>query len=306
MDLSTGASLFKNKKMSRFRLVNYFLLIAGSLVVKLSFGQGDTVSLFIRNEILTFNDGQVLHRKVFNTSNELQPSSSLIVLNDNQPVNIKVINLDSLSHRFQMGSFYSSGEILPNDTLVVGFNSIPAGIYRYFDPSSAPFNVYQGLSGIVHVKSSNDIIPYFYWNVQEHQSAWDTLFVQGFVPDLAQYDPDYFTINGKSDPDINQDTLARITGSVGEEVRILMVNSGLSIHSMHFHGYHAEIMESSKYPSHSGRSKDTFPLYPKEYLLLRLIPDKPGEYPIHDHNLVAVTGGGIYHAGMFSTILIAP
>jgi hypothetical protein len=292
--------------MSRFRLVNSFLLLAVSLIGMLSYGQGDTVSLTIRNEFLTFNDGQVLHRKVFNTSNDLQPNSSLITLNENQPVYVKVINLDSLAHRFQMGTFYASGDILPNDTLFVGFTSIPAGIYRYFDPSSAPFNEYQGLSGILHVKSSNDTIPYFYWNVQEHQSEWDTLFVQGIVPDLGQYNPDYFSINGKADPDINQDTLARITGNVGQEIRIIMVNSGLSIHSMHFHGYHAEIMESSKFPSHSGRSKDTFPLYPEEYLLLRLIPDKPGEYPIHDHNLVAVTGGGIYHAGMFSTILIAP
>jgi hypothetical protein len=36
------------------------------------------------------------------------------------------------------------------------------------------------------------------------------------------------------------------------------------------------------------------------------VPDKPGEYPIHDHNLVAVTGGGMYHAGMISTIVVTP
>jgi hypothetical protein len=292
--------------MGHFRYVSFFLLSALLLVGMISYSQNDTVSLVIRNELLTFNDGQVFQRKVFNTTSDFQPSSALLVLNGNQPVYFRVINLDTLAHRFQSGTFYSSGVIQPNDTLDVGFNAIPVGIYRYVDPSTSPFDEYLGLSGILHVKSSTDTYPYFYWNVQEYQSEWDTLLLQGIIPDIAQYDPDYFTINGKSEPDINQDTLARITGNVGQELRIVMVNSGLSIHSMHFHGYHSDILESSKYPSHSGRSKDTFPLYPKEYLLLRLIPDKPGEYPIHDHNLVAVTGGGIYHAGMFSTILIAP
>jgi hypothetical protein len=292
--------------MSRFLWLKCFLVCLLSFATMTSFSQTDTIALLIRNEVLTFNDGQVLQRKVFNNTNNFQPSSSLVVLNENQQVYFNVVNLDSVVHRFQIGTLYSSGPIQPNDTLLIGFNSIPSGIYRYVDPTNAPLNEYLGLSGILHVKSSTDTFPSFYWNVQEHQSEWDPIISQGTSPDLAEYNPDYFTINGKSDPDINLDTLARITGNVGQEIRIIMVNSGISIHSMHFHGYHAEIIESSKFPSHLGRSKDTFPLYPKELLHLRLIPDKPGEYPIHDHNLVAVTGGGIYHSGMFSTILIAP
>jgi FtsP/CotA-like multicopper oxidase with cupredoxin domain len=271
-----------------------------------SFAQADTVYLSINNVLLNFNDGQTLQRKTFNATVNTEPSSSFLFLNENQPYVFIVANVDSLAHRFQIGSFYTSGLIQPNDSVQIEFPNLPVGVHRYFDPSDAPLNEYVGLTGMIHVKGSGDTTPYFYWNIQEHASEWEVVLNQGNTPDWSQYNPDYFTINGKSDPDINTDTLARITGNVGQELRIVMMNNGLSIHSMHFHGYHAELIQSTQHPDHVGRLKDTFPLYPKEFIVLRLVPDKPGEYPIHDHNLVAVTGGGVYHAGMFTTILITP
>ena len=61
-----------------------------------------------------------------------------------------------------------------------------------------------------------------------------------------------------------------------------------------------------KFPNQINWFKDSFPVYPMETLVLRIIPDKEGEYPVHDHNLVAVTSGNIYPNGMFSTMLISP
>jgi len=43
-----------------------------------------------------------------------------------------------------------------------------------------------------------------------------------------------------------------------------------------------------------------------ETLVLRLVPDKEGQYPVHDHNLVAVSGNGLYPNGMFTLIEIQP
>ena len=85
-----------------------------------------------------------------------------------------------------------------------------------------------------------------------------------------------------------------------------MANTGQSIHSMHFHGYHATILYSSKNQTHVGRSKDTFPIHSMQTLVLQIVPDKPGTYPVHDHNLVAVTGNNVYPNGMFTTLLINP
>ena len=118
------------------------------------------------------------------------------------------------------------------------------------------------------------------------------------------YYPNYFTINARSNPEINQDPLARIKGKVGDTLILYLANTGQSIHSIHFHGYHALVLYSSKNPSHVNRSKDTHPIYPMESLVLMIVPDKPGEYPVHDHNLVAASANNRYPNGMFTTMLI--
>jgi hypothetical protein len=33
-------------------------------------------------------------------------------------------------------------------------------------------------------------------------------------------------------------------------------------------------------------------------MMVELVPDKPGRYPIHNHNLVTTTVGGNYPGGM--------
>ena len=124
--------------------------------------------------------------------------------------------------------------------------------------------------------------------------------------DWTTYSPNHFTINGNSNPQINNDPLARIVGNVGDTLILNLANTGQSIHSMHFHGYHATVLFSSKSVLDVNREKDTFPIYPGETLVLRIVPDKEGEYPVHDHNLVAITANNYYPNGMFSTILIDP
>ena len=39
--------------------------------------------------------------------------------------------------------------------------------------------------------------------------------------------------------------------------------------------------------------KDTFPVFPGEAMTLLLVPDQPGMYPVHNHNLVTVATGGL-------------
>jgi len=153
------------------------------------------------------------------------------------------------------------------------------------------------LGGMIVIKDDNATD--FFWNMKEHQRDWNDTIGGGASVDWSTYYPEYFTINGKSNPFINEDANARVTGSMGEVMHIYMVNTGQSVHSIHYHGYHSEIIFSSKYPAHVGRSKDTFAIYPMESIVVEMIPDQLGEYPVHDHNLVAVSGGNIYPNGMF-------
>jgi hypothetical protein len=41
-----------------------------------------------------------------------------------------------------------------------------------------------------------------------------------------------------------------------------------------------------------------------ESLVLELVPDKPGMFPVHDHNLMAVTGNRVYNNGMMIMMTI--
>src|SRR5690606_29895686 len=128
----------------------------------------------------------------------------------------------------------------------------------------------------------------FFWNLKEHQITYNNTISAGNSVNWSQYNPDYFTINSMSNPQIDADPNSRIVGNVGDTIYIYMANTGQSIHSIHFHGFHAEIINSSNDSKYVGRMKDTFPLKPMSSLILRLIPDKPGIYPLHNHNLVAV------------------
>lgn len=265
-----------------------------------------SVRLVIRSGNLSFNDGTTIPFKVYTTQTTFVEKSDLFIWQTGDVVTLKVVNNDIENHGFSIENGADFGIIPAGDSVQQVLPTLTAGVFRYFDPMNSPYNEYLGLSGIIHVKDPSDVIPYFYWDLREHQELWNTEIIANNSPIIDQYDPFYFTINGNSEPDINLDPIARVTGNVGNEVRVVIVNNGMSIHSMHFHGYHAILLKNSKNSSHEGREKDTFPVYPKEHVVLSFIPDKPGEYPVHDHNLVAVTGGGIYHAGMFTTLLIAP
>ncbi|MEZ4826701.1 MAG: multicopper oxidase domain-containing protein [Bacteroidia bacterium] len=133
---------------------------------------------------------------------------------------------------------------------------------------------------------------------------WNFVLNTGGTVNCHDYEPDYFTVNGKSYPDLQADTTAIIKANVGQTIRLVISNTGLHKHSIHFHGYHLEILYSTKFPAHVGRVKDSFPIDPYESLILELTPEKPGTFPVHDHNLVAVTGAGEYPNGMIGFITI--
>lgn len=270
------------------------------------FGFSDSVRFEIHSGTLILSSGNTIPYKTFSATNSFQDNSSLFVWNQNDTLLLTVVNSDVDAHSFHIDSYLQIDSIAAGDSVSQSVVLHSSGVFRYFDPLIPHYNEYLGLSGIIHVKNSADVIPYFYWDIREHDESWNSQIALGFQPPLNTYSPKEFMINGRFNPSINSDSIARVTGHTGEEFRIVLVNNGRSIHSMHFHGYHLEILEDSKNPTYVGRSKDTFPIYPSETLVLSCIPDKPGEYPVHDHNLVAVTGNSIYANGMFLTLLIAP
>ena len=261
-------------------------------------------SLYIISDSIQTVDSNSVPYLSFNDSDTFTKESPIISINSGDTLKLWVYNLDSIIHNFAVLDFSDTFIIPAGDSVYLEQVFMDEGLYIYHDPLNYPKNTYLGLAGMIVV---NDLdVQNFYWNIKEHNAQWNFDLVNNFDVDWPNYDPKYFTINGNSNPYINADSLARIVGSVGDTLYLNIVNTGLSIHSIHLHGYHAEIMYSSAHSNHIGRSKDTFPIYPTETLVLKIEPHQPGEYPIHDHNLVAITGNNIYPNGMFSTILITP
>jgi len=243
--------------------------------------------------------------KTFNETNLFTQDNPILEIQVLDSLNLWVVNFDTITHEFAIKGIANSLFSIPvGDSIQFGKLFTEANLFIYYDPLNFPTNSYLGLSGMLIVKDHN--YTSFYWNIKEHDNNWNTILGAGGNVDWSIYKPKYFTINSVSNPNINLDTKARITGNVGQTLILNITNTGQAIHSLHFHGYHAVILKSSKNATHVGREKDTFPIYPMETLVIKIIPDKPGEYPVHDHNLVAIAGNNIYPNGMFSTILILP
>lgn len=259
-------------------------------------------TIYINSGVSTCVDGATMSYKAFNSTTTFTNNNERLQIGVGDTLFLQVINTDTVEHGFDIK--WTTGirdTVQPDDTINVTFSSNTTGLYIYYDHLNYPSNAYLGLAGIIAVGANSNS---YFWNIKDHELAWNDSISNGGTVDWMTYYPDYFTINGKSNPNINSDTTARVTGTVGDTILIFMANTGQADHSIHFHGYHCTILYSSMNSAYVGRSKDTFPIKEMEGYVLRLIPDQTGEYPVHDHNLLSITGGGLYPFGMFLTILI--
>lgn len=261
-------------------------------------------TLFINSGTLQTYNGSSINYSCFNESDAFEKSNKVLSYLVTDTVSLTIINNDNVAHLFKVNELgVESQLIIPGEQETVLIHSLNSGTFIYHDAENFPNHKIIGLAGILVFRNGN--YSSFYWNLKEIDTVW--------IKDIAEnnmvstiYNPKFFLINGNSNPNINEDSLARVTGNVGDTIIIHVVNTGNSIHSIHFHGYHLKVEQSSEHPSHVGRIKDTFPINPMEVLTLELVPHQPGEYPVHDHNLIAVTGANIYPNGMFLTMLIEP
>ena len=261
-------------------------------------------TLYINGGTFTAVDGTEFPYLAFNNSPSFNQENERIIFNAGDTLSLKVINTDTLMHGCSIKGELIQHLIAAGDSVEFDLTAAESKAFIYHDQSQGGKYAAMGLSGMIIALNPNSSASSFYWNMKDHQASFNDSIAQGKAVDWRLYSPQYFTINSRSNPHINSDANARVTGSVGDTILIYMVNTGVSIHSIHFHGYHCSIVQSSKEAHHKGRSKDTFPVFGGELVVLELIPHQPGEFPVHDHNLVAVTGGGYYPNGMFSTILI--
>jgi len=279
------------------------LIIIGFLVSSLSsFATIVKDTLYINRDTVN-QAANLIHYCSFNNTSTFEISNAPLEVNLNDTLEITIINTDSLTHTFTVNSIIETGNTIAMDdtsTFTISFNS--KGTFRYY--SDVAYGKYLGASGNILVGYSNYI--HFFWNLFEAKVSLSDSLANGLATIIPNYyKPEVFTINNLIYPNTTSDPIGFVTANVGDSIIISVVNSGQMISPFHFHGYHVTILEASIHQNFVGWEKDTFPIFPSEAMTLLLVPDKPGLYPAHNHNLTTVATGG-YPGGMITLLNISP
>lgn len=260
--------------------------------------------LYIHRGVFRTAFDSTFNAVTYNVSPDFKQSSAIINVSTGENLNLVIFNNDTAVHGFAIKSMPEKSLIInPGDSASISIKFSGIGTFIYYDHLNFPLNAFLGLSGMIAVDNGQKQGK-FYWNMQEHHLSFYTNIHNGQQVDWSEYDPGFFTINGKNFPHTQEDTLIRVTGAVGDTILLFIANSGMSEHSLHFHGYHCKVLYSSADNMKVGWDKDTFPIRSKESVVLQMVPDKPGEYSVHDHNLLTMSGAGRHPFGMLLTMLI--
>lgn len=241
----------------------------------------------------------------FNNDKQYKSQNEIIQLTTTDVLILKVINTDSVVHGFDIKHYANVNKtISPKDSIIDTLQFTTQGIFIFFDSYNYPKFRYMGEAGMITVFNSTTDRKFF-WNLKEHQSTYNQTLNENKKVNWSVYTPDYFTINGFSFPDVLNDTVSWVNGKVGDTIHVFIANTGQSAHSIHFHGFHGRAVFSTK-ANQLNWVKDTFPIGSMEAIIVELIPDKIGFYSVHDHNLMALTAGGIYQPGMLTLMNFEP
>jgi hypothetical protein len=240
-------------------------------------------------------------KAAFNLDTIFQRGNAVLDFPENTLIEFVVANNDTVPHEIMLPDGSASFVLLPSETQLVQITSLPYGTYSV--QSLTAQGAFLGAGAILRVGITGIS---FTWDLWEQDPALTFDFGDGTITVLPSvYRPIVFTMNGGVDP-MDMMSSAVITGSVGDTITISIVNNGNMIHPIHFHGYHVELTQSTQQSDRIGWKKDSFPVFVKEGMTLRLIPHQPGEFPVHNHNLVATLFNNGYPLGMITMLMIMP
>jgi hypothetical protein len=292
-----------------------------------------------------------------------------IIAEEGATVRLQIRNNLAEAHRFAVtGIAGAAVTVRPGQTVRLDFTPTTPGVYLYSDPLRAPVERVLGLYGVLLVVPRDDpwragpgSMPFerqWLWMVHDVDPVWAQIASQGGVVDPVARPPvpRYFTLNDRSgyrslavseDEASNeaayQDTLPsgwprrtdvrdpEAPGRAGQVVR--MVNAGIAVHQMHFHGNHiwTHRRENRDLPRNRAVAtadghirmqqwEDVVELDPLQradvVLPLKPPPDvvpavwaartEDWIYPMHCHAEMSQTaGGGVYPGGLVADWILA-
>lgn len=195
----------------------------------------------------------------------------------------------------------------PGATQTYTFTAPDAGSYMYYDGANGEIGRAMGLSGplvVLPADGSNVLYPggpafdqQYTLTINEIDTRLNAAVAGGGTYDMANYEPNYFFVNGLSYPDSATDADTRVVMTVGQRILLRMINTGLIYNSMHFHGYHVLVSARNRIPETAVIDKDTVLVAIDECVDVILPVTQAGEYELHNHFLPAVTANGVYSNG---------
>ncbi|MCB0761102.1 MAG: multicopper oxidase domain-containing protein [Flavobacteriales bacterium] len=275
-------------------LILIFLVVGGGMLAV-------DVTVHLQRQTTSMNLTDVVMSS-FCATEEFSAKNALISVGTGELLNLSVVNHDTVVHTLTIDGILESGnDLQPGETVAFELTFNDEGSYRFY--SESPMGGLLGASGMILVGFEDH--PRYFWNLFDLQTDLTFQLSDGLTDVIpTDYQPDLFFINGAHYPNTINDPNTYVQESVGEQIIIAIANGGNMDHILHFHGYHVEILQSHLQGDRVGWIKDSIPVKAGDALTVMLTPDKPGEYPVHDHNLITVTNAGFYPGGMITYLNI--
>ena len=231
--------------------------------------------------------------------------TSGLVVNEGDTVNVTVTNnLDRAINFVIPGAMASSPSVAAGASRTYSFTAPAAGSYFYTDNVNGEIGKAMGLSGPLVVMPSNGAN-----SLTANSGAFDRQYTlvmnelddrlnnaiyNGQSYDMANYEPNYYFVNGLSYPNTASDSDTLVAMNVGENVAIRFINTGCITYPEHFHGYHVNVISRNRVPETVAISKDTTQVERDMCTDIILPVNQAGAYPLHTHYVPGVTANGVY------------
>ncbi len=297
---------------------------AGGLLLTQSRAEAQAIDvrLFVNEGYVALPGGEQLYHRGFGAAadDSGMPASVVRAIEGDQ-MTVSVTNTLDEPHGFAIEGVVDSGPIAPGATATLRFDAPRAGTYLYVDPLAAPLNRVLGLHGAMVVSPAGaSNVPFpggpryvheFVWVFTCIDTAWsEKARLRQPVDTTAGFRPDVFLINGRFGDFSTKAVDTTPHGRVGEATLVRMLNAGLTVKSIHFHGNHVRVLSRNGAPPPVVMNKDTVFMDRGEVVDVLLPftpppdafpPTRVGNYPVHDHQEMTQTlHGGLYPNGLLT------
>lgn len=200
------------------------------------------------------------------------------------------------------------------DSFTYNFIADKAGTYFYHCHVDTIEHLQMGMHGSFIVKAKNgakqawtngpEYDKEYVFHINEIDPVWHKAVEEGKPYDRTDFNPKYWTLNGKAFPETEEDPTTFIEGVVGDRVLIRLINAGYNPRSFHMHGFHFDVIASDGRPLETPVRKDTVLIGPGERYEIIVTFDQDGAYPFHSHNIIDNTNNGVYPGGLHTMIYV--